>query len=110
LASSPTLRQRRYVGLPSKQINNRNAVVANVSWSCERNGRNRDAVGNVLGGDPRCPIDPATAFRGDVRADVAENHSGITTPDRTDVIKQTLKQAVNIFATDFRAVNAGMAH
>ncbi|HLX68724.1 MAG TPA: hypothetical protein VKV04_03765 [Verrucomicrobiae bacterium] len=34
---------------------------------------------------------------------------GITTPDRTDVIEEALKQGVNRFIADYRAMNPGTA-
>jgi hypothetical protein len=33
------------------------------------------------------------------------NIQGITSPDRIDIIEQALKQIVNLFVTDYRAVN-----
>jgi len=35
---------------------------------------------------------------------------GITTPDRTDVIEQAVKQGVSIFVADYHAMNPGTAN
>lgn len=55
-----------------------------------------------LARDPHAPWTSAETWRRSLQ--------GITSPDRTDVIKQALKQCVNMFVADYHAVNPGTAN